>query len=323
MTATDRAPGAPSAGLDDITIRPATEDELPACAEIWRDGLNDYLGRLNQPEIPSDTASLTRLHTHVRSTDPDRFEVAVRDGRIVAFGAAARRGHVWFLSMLFVRPGEQGAGIGRAVLDAILPGPGDDAVLATGTDVLQPISNALYAGYGMVPRMPLLPLAGYPERPDAFGALPAGVEAMPFEALEDAEAAGDARLGEMVDTFDRDLLGFSHPEDHRYLRAEGKMGFLYRDRRGPVLGYAYGAPSGRLGPVAVSDNALLAPVLGHLVSSIEARGAYAIWVPGHADRAVVALLRAGFRLDGFPLLLCWTRDFVDFGRYLPISPALL
>ena len=35
------------------------------------------------------------------------------------------------------------------------------------------------------------------------------------------------------------------------------------------------------------------------------------------------LLRAGFRIDGFPVLLCWDRPFADFARYLPISPGLL
>ena len=51
------------------------------------------------------------------------------------------------------------------------------------------------------------------------------------------------------------------------------------------------------------------------------RGAFAIWVGGAADRAIVPALRAGFRLDQFPVLLCWDRPFADFARYLPISPG--
>ncbi len=42
-----------------------------------------------------------------------------------------------------------------------------------------------------------------------------------------------------------------------------------------------------------------------------------------ADRAVVALLGAGFRMESFPILVCWDRPFADFARYLPISPGLL
>ena len=37
-----------------------------------------------------------------------------------------------------------------------------------------------------------------------------------------------------------------------------------------------------------------------------ARGATAIWTPGHAGELLATLLRAGLRVDGFPLTLCWT-----------------
>jgi hypothetical protein len=90
-----------------------------------------------------------------------------------------------------------------------------------------------------------------------------------------------------------------------------------------VLGYGYASEAGRVGPIAVRDEALLGPVLGHLTSAVTPRGAFAIWLPGTADRAIVPALRAGFRLDQFPLLLCWDRPFVDLARYLPISPGLL
>jgi GNAT superfamily N-acetyltransferase len=310
-----------------VRLRRAEPADLPACARIWREGINDYLGRLNQREIPNDLAAISRLHAHLLATDPKTFLVAVRSGtvqgnrdgeRIVAFGAATRRDGVWFLSMLFVLPGEQGGGVGRALLEQIMP-PDGDPVLATCTDSQQPISNALYAAYGMVSRMPLLSFVGRPARRDAFGALPAGVTAAPFEDL----AGGAHReLAGAVDALDREVAGFAHPEDHRFLRLEGRRGFLFRAGE-RVLGYGYAAETGRVGPIAVRDEALLAPVLGHVLTAIEPRGASAMWVPGLADRAVVPLLRAGFRLDQFPVLLCWTRPFADFRRYVPISPGLL
>ncbi len=154
-----------------VTIRTARLDDLGACAQIWREALNDFLGRLNLPAVPPEVASLTRLHTHVLSTDPERFLVAARidpasgGERLVGFVAATRRDLVWFLSMLFIRPADQGAGIGRALLEGVMPA--DDAVLATATDTAQPISNALYASCGMVPRIPLLNLVGRPQRPEA------------------------------------------------------------------------------------------------------------------------------------------------------------
>ena len=118
-------------------------------------------------------------------------------------------------------------------------------------------------------------------------------------------------------------LGVAHPQEHRYLRTEGRHGWLYVGPDGTALGYGYAGESGRLGPVAVRDADLLAPVLGHLTSAVIPRGAFAIWIGGAADRALVPLLRAGFRLEAFPVLLCWDRPFADFSRYLPISPGLL
>jgi hypothetical protein len=47
-----------------------------------------------------------------------------------------------------------------------------------------------------------------------------------------------------------------------------------------------------------------------------------LWVPGTSDRALVATLQAGFRIEQFPVLLCWDRPFADLARYLPTSPGL-
>jgi GNAT superfamily N-acetyltransferase len=323
------APGAPPTAdvPDGVSLRPAHPDEVAGCGAIWRDSINDYLAKLSLPLIPDGLGPIGRLHAHLHATDPDRFWVATRKGRSapIGFGSATRRDDVWFLSMLFVRPGEQGAGIGRALLDCLLPR--DGAARGTATDSLQPVSNALYASLGIVPRMPLLSLVGRPraDRPDALPALPSGVTPVTFETLVDAAGTGRGHreLADTVDALDREVAGFSHPQDHRYLRLEGRRGFLYQGPDGTPLGYGYTSEVGRIGPVAVRDPALLAPVVGHLLQAVQPRDASIAWVPGAAGELTEWLLRAGMRLDGFPILLCWDRPFADFGRYLPISPGLL
>jgi hypothetical protein len=233
------------------------------------------------------------------------------------------RERLWFLSMLFVRPELQGAGLGRALLARVAPGDGEASFRSTATDSAQPISNALYASQGIVPRIPLLNLIGLPQQPDAFGTLPSGVVPTAFaDIASHADGEGHRRLADDVDALDRELLGVAHPVDHRFLRQENRTGWLYRGPDGAVLGYGYATEAGRIGPVAVRDEMLLAPVLGHLSSAITPRGAFALWLPGTADRAVVPALRAGFRLDQFPVLLCWDRPYADLARYLPISPGL-
>jgi GNAT superfamily N-acetyltransferase len=332
-----------TARADQLTYRPVRTDEIEACAGIWRTAINDYVVRLGQVEIPDELNPIIRLFTHLQSTDPERFIVAVdastptadsavmnpgADGgageRVVAFAAAVSRERIWYLSMLFVLPEHQGAGVGRELLARVLP---DDALVAraTATDSAQPISNALYASHGVVPRMPLLNLSGLPERPEAFGALPSGVVPIAFDTIVAGSPGGPGhrKLVQAVDTLDRELLGAAHPMDHRFLRSESRSGWLYHGPDGSPVGYGYAGEAGRLGPIAARDEMLLAPILGHLTSEVVPRGAFATWIGGAADRALVAALGAGFRLDRFPVLLCWDRPFADFSRYLPMGPGLL
>lgn len=315
-----------------VRYRVVAPDELEACAHVWRKAIDAYIVPLNQPALPEDVGSLVRLYRHLQATDPDRFVVATLDGdgaaseRIVGFGSAVVREQLWYLSMLFVLPEAQRAGIGRALLERIGPRDGDGVTFrGTATDSAQPISNALYASLGIVPRVPLLNFVGTPSRADAFGELPSGVRPVAFDELAAGPPDGDGhrRLVEAIDDMDRELLGAAHPVDHRWMRTEGRRGWLYIGPDGVPVGYGYGSDVGRVGPVAVRDEALLGPVLGHLLRSISPRGAYALWLPGSADRAIVAALASGLRLESFPLLLCWDRPFADWSRYLPISPGLL
>jgi hypothetical protein len=181
-------------------------------------------------------------------------------------------------------------------------------------------------------------MVGRPDRPGAFAPLPAGVEAIGFDEIGDpgtAGAAGAAGAGHEPDglgraalaaelnALDQEAAGFGRAVDHAFHASEGRVGFLYRDRDGRAIGYGYTSEAGRVGPIAVRDGSLLGPVVGHLVHAVRPRGAFGIWVPGTAGEAIVPLLQAGFRFDGFPVLLCWDRPFADLARYIPMSPGLL
>ena len=339
-----------------IAFRPPHRAELAECALVWYSAVDDYMGRLGRP-LPSPYLDpLMALFDHLLTTDPERFVVAVSRPtpgsshtreQVVGFGIAAQREHVWFLSQLYVLPSEQRHGIGHALLSRILPslpggsrpgegesegdgstatdGSGPDqipgpnvellrGVLATCTDSAQPASSGLYSRFGIVPRLPVFNLVGTPKTPSVLPPLPSGIEAVGFGRTNSSTA---------IDAIDREVLGFAHPLDHRHLRASGRTGFLYRASDGTALGYGYSSEAGRFGPVALLDDTLTAPVLGHLIAAIKPRGATSAWVPGANDRAMVALLRVGLRIEGFPALLGWTRPFGAFDRYLPASLALL
>jgi len=266
---------------------------------------------------------LRRLLAHFLRTDAERFWVAVEpaaDERVVGFGSATVRGDAWFLGMLFVLPELQGRGVGRTLLERVMPssrGRSPAAIaMGTATDSVQPISSALYSQYGIVPRLPVFNFVGMLERPDALPPLPAGVRVT--ESVPETRAAESTEIA----AIDAATLGHDHPQDHAFLEAEGRRRFIARSERGAVLGYGYIAPSGRFGPIAATDPALLAPLAGQLLTTVRAPGAYAAWIPGAADQLFVALLGAGFRFESFPALLLWNRPFADFSRYVPINLAL-
>jgi hypothetical protein len=330
---------------------------------VWKAAVDDYQSRIAQPPMPEDLAPLRRLLDHTLATDPERFWVATRrreatDGSaarnggggvaedVVGFSSATVREGVWFLAMLFVQPGLQAGGMGQELMDRAQAGrdvdpggpgvPGPDEPYDTGihtwgmcTDAAQPISNALYARRGMVPRIPVWRLIGEVRRWSALPPLPRALEAVSFDALAGVDADGARRLAGTIDEVDRELVGAAHPAEHAFLRREGRVGFLVRDRSpvgappGRVRGYVYGSGTGRLGPVAAFDPALHPALLGVAVRETPMLGAVAMWVPGSADVATRALLEAGLRIDGFPGLVCWSRREHPFERYVPISLALI
>lgn len=305
-----------------IAIRRATEADLLDCHRVWREAINAYTIPMGAPALPEDNPGVRRLHAHALATDPRRFlvaEQADREGkaRVVAFGSAVERGPLWFLSMLFVEPGGQARGLGRALLERMLPLPLEGRILATCTDSAQPISNGLYATLGIVPRMPMFILVGRP-RPDFdWPGLPEGIVAE--RVVDPAQWRESAELSD----FDRSVLGFAHPEDHRFIQDEPRHAFVFRDGGGGLVGYGYAGEIGRIGPIAVVDRTLLTPILGHLLRAIEPRGASAVWLPGASDHAIATAVQAGLRIEGFPILTGWSQPFADFSRYVPISPGLM
>ncbi len=321
-----------ASAVDGTRFRAATEEDLPACAEIHRASIEDVLVARGQPVVTWQTAPLVELLSHLRTTDPERFVIAERDERIVGFASAWVRGDAWFLAMLFVLPADQGRGLGTRLLETVLPHSDDVAAdgrplrLGVATDSGQPVSNALYARHGMVPRMPAFILKGPVIHPDAFPRLPDGVTATSFAAIAAGppDGPGHRRLVDVTGAIDREVIGYAHPDDHRYLRVTARRGHLYTDRDGVMLGYGYERGDGRLGPVAAVDGALVPAILGHLVASVAPPPRdFTLVVPGACGPAMTCALHAGMRIVEPPTLLCWDRPLADFSRYLPIGNALL
>src|SRR5262249_48013254 len=95
------------------------------------------------------------------ASDPDGYFCAVEEGRICGMASALVRGRVWYLSMFFVLPGDQGRGLGRALLErALAYGAANRAEGRCPRATLAPRARACYVRAGMAPRWPIYRLDG-------------------------------------------------------------------------------------------------------------------------------------------------------------------
>src|SRR5256885_2262974 len=142
-------------------IRKVRPDDLE---EVWRVHVassNDLAARRGRPAArPADAPVASDARAGLAS-DPDGYFCAVEEGRIHGMVSALVRGRVWYLSMFFVLPGDQGRGVGRALLErALAYGEARGAEVRCTWATLDPRAQARYVMAGMAPRWPIYRLEG-------------------------------------------------------------------------------------------------------------------------------------------------------------------
>ncbi len=244
-------------------------------------------------QTPPPRERLTSGHGHLLAHDGERCFVAEAEGRVVGYAAAFVRGATTFLAALFIDPGFQGRGVGRGLLERVLTGAPPARI--TISDAIQPVSNAIYARWGMLPATPILGFSGE-------------ASALPAAAVEpaDPERAALARL-------DAAAYGFDRTIDHAFW-ARQAAGTLWLAEGEPVA-YSYRWPAGRIGPIAGLEPRWAAAAL--VAELARRRDAY-VEIPGTSRTLVSAAFSAGLRLQAPPGLLLLS-DGVDAPRALAIS----
>lgn len=286
-----------------MDFRPIERADLEACADVFYAADDELMARRGLPLSPRNRTALLRLFDHVSTTSPHRAWLVQKDTQIIGFGMAAQRDELAFLSFLFVLPDAQARGLGRALLERCMSGSTNRAVCIFS---VQPVSAALYATSGMVPLVPLYTLIGRPKTD--LPPLPFGLRVGSLDA-------------DQTTALDREVVGFTRAVDHAAWQSwERRLFGLYEQER--VVGYGYAHQSGRLGPLVVRRADLLLPFAAQLMREVEPLEGWMIHLPGPAIETFQALVSAGMRLDGPPIIFCASQSRIDHSRYVPSTFAL-
>lgn len=289
---------------------------------------------------------VSRLFAHLLSTDPSLFIVAVdtsKDSKVIGIGNACfRKPNHMFICFVFVEPAYQG-GVGRRMFNHLVSSrPNAETTISLTTDTAQPVSNALYAQFGIVGRIPLQNMRGTIDTTklaQPFQRTLVALQIVRENPKEDQISLDDAT--NEFSALEKEVLGYSrNPSDHPYFLTGKPLAFLFRDAStGQTVGYSYAKPGGAIGPVLASRRELFRElVLDSLVKAQEAGRKQAekpeevvvsIWTcSSEVPELFAELMQVGMKISGFPMLLAWDgeagKPFVsDWKRYQMNGPGFL
>ena len=272
---------------------------------------NDLLVRRGRPAgRPADAPVSSDARAGLAS-DPDGYFCAVEEGRISGMVSALVRGSVWYLSMFFVLPGEQGRGLGQALLERALSyGEARGAEIRCTWATLDPRAQARYVMAGMVPRWPIYRVDGDPA---AVARLEARAGLGPKERVQPCDPSAAEKLT-------AEVLGHGRADDLAFLRRDGAATVAI-ERDGELTAFAY-RRGARIGPAAGRDEAALVQAVAAAAAASAADGGnVTARVPGACASLLETLIRCGFRL-GDPSLFMASRLFGRPELYLPSGPIL-
>lgn len=292
-----------SGGLSIRNVRP---DELE---EVWRVHVassSDLAVRRGGAARPADEPVSPDARAGLAS-DPDGYFCAVEDGRIRGMVSALVRGRVWYLSMLFVLPGDQERGLGRALLErALAYGEARGVQVRCVWSSLDPRAQARYVMAGMAPRWPIYRLQGDAA---AVARLEARVRLDPRAREMPCDPSAAEKL--MVEVF-----GDGRADDLAYWRSDGGAA-LAIERGGELAAFAYRRGE-RIGPAAGRDETAF---LQAIAAAAAGAGTVTLRVPGASASLLEALIGCGFRIGSLAVFMA-SRPFGRPELYLPSGPIL-
>lgn len=278
-----------------MVFRQARPEDMASCARVFLRSAIDLARRQGTATPAIRAQDMARSLSHLQSTDPKGFHVALRSGRVIAFASTILRGNTHFLSMFWALPSLQSKGVGRRLLTQAFekPKPPTSAVRCVYA-TLDSRAQALYLKFGMRARGMFYMLKGPPKRsprPERT------VELVPIGGVGETSR----EMLAVAARFDRTFRAARRDRDIRFvMSAPGARFFLVRVRRS-TLGYVVVTEKGRVGPACVTDPRYSAGLAWAIKEKAREMGAENIFmvVPGVNAGALDVFLEAGLKIGLF------------------------
>jgi GNAT superfamily N-acetyltransferase len=287
-------------------IRKVRADEIE---EVWRvhvTSSSDLAVRRGGSARPIDEPVPGDARVALAS-DPDGYFCAVEDGRIRGMVSALVRGRVWYLSMFFVLPGDQGRGVGRALLErALAYGEARGADVRCVCSSLDSRAQARYVMAGMAPRWPIYRLDGDAAAVARFTTR-VGFDSRARKLPHDLGAA-EKLMAEVFCDRAHDLV---------HWRGDGGTAVTI-ERSGEPAAFAF-RHGERIGPAAGRDETALLQAV--VAAAAHGDGSVTMRVPGACASLLEALVSSGFHIRISAVFLS-SRPFGRPELYLPSGPVL-
>src|SRR5262245_28643449 len=301
-----------------VVFRQARPGDMVDCARVSIRSSTDLSRRQGVNPPPLRVRDMAPSLAHLQSTDPKGFQVAVKDGRIIAFASTILRGNTHFLSMFWALPSLQSKGIGRRLLTRAFehPRPPATAVRCVFAS-LDLRAQTLYLKFGMRPRGMFYMIKGKP-KPAARPRLAVDLEPIGRPGTTSPEMLA------IAGRFDRIFRGTRRDPDIRFVTTLPDARF-FRARVGRnTMGYAVINPRGRVGPAGVIDPRYSAGLAWAIQNTAREMGAETIMlnVPGMNTSALEVFFRSGFKTVFFGAWMA-ARPVGSFESYVLAGGMLL
>ena len=215
-----------------FVVRPMRAADVPAVERLTDEGFHELDVRTHTPDqpVPARRSGLrsalwVRRMEHILRHDPGGCWVADGPSGLVGVSAAMRRDLTWILATFVVRPGWQGQGLGRALLEAALS-YGDGCLRGMVSVSADPRAARRYR------------LAGFTLHPTMSLTGPVDRSLLP---VVERVREGTATDIDLMNSVDRQVRDAAHGVDHEVMT---QMFRLVVVDRTTGSGYAYAKPDG-------------------------------------------------------------------------------